>query len=162
MRICGRSASARATGDALLLTAGQLLDELVLVPGEPDLLECGCGGLGDLLDRPAGGAKGGLDVLDGGEEGDQAVALQHDGDLVGVRPRVDAPAVEAHGAAVGFGEPGQEGEQAGLAAAGRPHDRDALPRSDDEADVVEDHPTVALVTQALRLEDRHRSSLPVS
>src|SRR3954452_24536767 len=99
-------------GHPLLLPAGELLDELVLMPRESHGVERLRRGVADLLDRPARRAQGSLDVLRRRQQGDQSIALEDNRDLSRVRAGIDQAAVDAHLAGVGLSQAGEQREQA--------------------------------------------------
>lgn len=83
--------------------------------------------------RGGGGARE-ADVGADVEVSDEVAGLQQDTDPaspyagpLGLRPVTDPLPADVDGAAVGFVQPGQTGQQGGLARPGRPDDRDALP-----------------------------------
>jgi hypothetical protein len=129
-------------GDALLLAAGQFLDEVVSVATEPDTLEH-AGRIATYVGagEPAGGEarlECDFDVFRGGEQVSQTVGLQDERESGGGR-------VAADGARVGTLEPAEKREQAGFAAAGRAGDGDDLAGRRQERDVIEQGAPAAVV-----------------
>ena len=95
-----------------------------------------------------GGPQGDLDVLGGGEQGDEAVALQHDRyAIAGSGKAGHRLAVDQH-AALGRGrQPGQDRQQAALARPRRTGDGQAVSGGDRQVDPGQDLLAVPLVAQ---------------
>src|SRR5215472_1502789 len=120
--------------DALLLTAGEFLDEVVGDATQADKVE-NVARLVTYLRASEPACRDvwlnrDLDVLRGGEQAGQAVALQHE-------PQPSVRWVAANIARVRAIEPAEYGEQAGLAAAGRAHHADDLAGLREQRDAIE-------------------------
>ena len=94
----------------------------------------------DVLARGASRGKPEGDVFRDGEVGKERVVLKHHAHVAAVRrTRRDVLTVEPHRAGVGRKQARHDAQQRGLAATGRPEQRDELAALDAEVDAVE-HP----------------------
>src|SRR4029453_16475879 len=139
-------------GDPLALAARQLVGALVGAVGEGAGARPARGGGGGGTGGAAGDAERQLDVLPGGEQRQQAVALEHEGDPVAAQGLTaggaeagQVLAVEADDPGVGRLQPGQQQQGGRLARPGRPDQPDHLAALD-----LERHPVDHVAAPAPR------------
>src|SRR5690242_3324136 len=129
---------------------------MIRVRTETNLAEGLPRGGGRLGRGPARGAQRNLDVLGRGEQADEAVALEHQGDALARPGDAGEPdAVDVDLAGTGGVQAREERQQAGLAGAGRAGDREALTGVHRYADPGEDLLPVPHVHQAACLQGGH-------
>ena len=136
---------------ALLLAAGELLDQLVGLVGQAQPVQRLDGTAAGLRRLDAAGDQRDLDVLAGGQDRGEPVVLRHQHDLLGHRvvPVAQGDAVDRDRAADRPDQPGHGPQQRGLAGARRPGDREHPARHGVHRDVAQHD--VAVV----RDRDRH-------
>jgi hypothetical protein len=131
-------------GDALTLTARELVGQVLQAMGELHERQELAGALVDFQPRPAAQVQRKTDVFQAGERRQEVEELEDEPDLVPsdagqvvVRELGQRPSLDAHGAAGGSIEPANQVEERRLARPRRPDDRDHFAGLDRQRHVVE-------------------------
>lgn len=141
----GGSDEGSGEGNTLLFASGEFAGAVMAAGAEADFGEfCGCL-LGSLRGRDAADEERHHDVFEGGEFGEQVVALPDEADFAiaevaegGVGELGDVLGSEEDAAGCGTVKAAEEVEESGFAGAGFADDRDSLALGDFELEVLED------------------------